>query len=446
VEQYSLNNETELENHNPYLAMLSKIIFPLYLFFIFFGTSLPFRGRTREIASISTSNLATQIIFGSLFIISILLLLFKKQDMVRLIKREKYFFIFLLWCMLTIVWSENSFVSFKRYIQYLTTVTVPLSFLLYIEDSDESLKYFYYILGIYVLVSLAAIFAIPMARNNQGFWRGIHTDKNGFGQISIVLTIFFSMQFVKSDSLKSKAIDLFFILASIMLVVGSRSSTALITLLVLIAIWIAFYIDKLFNPIGVRKTISLIILFFSSSILMIILILYPGILGSVMGTIGKDLTFTGRIDIWNDIWNEAQKHLFIGAGFRGFWIIDSPNLIEFYQKYIWLPQSSHNGYIDILNEVGVIGSALFLLTLINYFVNLTQTKSSQLWKWFVIAAIILNFSESKFINPKSVTGVMLIFSYLVLFTDLMKEEILETRRNIAGNEILNKKFAFLKRH
>ena len=442
MEQYSLHNGTILENHNPYLAMLSKIIFPLYLFFIFFGTSLPFRERTREIESISTSNLATQIIFGSLFIISILLLLSKKRDTVRLIKREKYFFIFLLWCLLTIVWSENSFISFKRYIQYLTTVTVPLSFLLYIEDSDESLKYFYYIAGIYVLVSLATIFTIPMARNTQGFWRGIHTDKNGFGQISIVLTVFFSMQFVKSDSLKSKAVDLFFILASIMLVVGSRSSTALITLLVLLVLWITFYIDKLFNPIGIRRTISLIILFFLSSILMVIIILYPEILSPVMGTMGKDLTFTGRVDIWADIWNEAQKHLFIGAGFRGFWVIDSPSLIEFYQKYIWLPTSSHNGYVDILNEVGVIGSALFLLTLINYFVSLTQTKSGQLWQWFVIGAIILNFSESKFISPRSVTGVMLIFSYLVLFTDLMKEEILETRRNIAGNEILNKNLHF----
>ena len=424
MQLYSSNNEIN-ENNNPYLFKLAKITFALYLFFIFFGTSLPFREKTRNLESISTSNTLNQIIFGTLFILSIILLIDKRKEVIQLIKREKYFFIFLVWCLLSILWSEYPFVSFKRYIQYLTTITVPLAILLYFKNSDELLKYFFYILSAYIIISLATIFTIPMARNEQGYWRGIHTDKNGFGQITIMLIIFFSIHFGKSTSLKIKVLDMFFILTSIVLTVGSRSSTALITLSFLIALWISFNLDKLFNPIGIRKTISLILIFFSLLFLFITIFLYPELFQPIMDAMGKDLTFSGRIDIWNDIWLKAKDHLLMGAGFRGFWVIDSPTIIELYQKYIWLPNEAHNGYLDILNEIGIVGIILFFMIIINYFVNLIKEKSNRDWSWFVVASIILNITESKFITPKAVTGVMFIYAYLVLFTGIMKKKQIE---------------------
>ena len=62
----------------------------------------------------------------------------KKDKAIEFIKREKYLFIFLAWCFLTILWSEHSVVSFKRFIQYLTTVTIPLSYFLYSKTNNKS--------------------------------------------------------------------------------------------------------------------------------------------------------------------------------------------------------------------------------------------------------------------------------------------------------------------
>jgi len=410
------------EKAKKYYEKLAQISFAIFLFFIFFNTSLPFRGRTRDIAEISTANPVNQLVYGALFIISIVILYSKRNEALTFIKREKYFFIFLTWCFLTILWSENSMVSFKRYIQYITTVTIPLSFFLYSKNSEKAIKIFYYILGAYVIVSIATVFTVPMARNAAGYWRGIHTDKNGFAQISLIAIILFCIHYTRTVSLKSKAINLFFIFISLALLIGARSSTALLTSLILFTIWILFQIDKLFAPLGIRKTVSALLIVCGIILVLIILFFLPDQLESAFGVTGKDLTLTGRVDIWKDIWEYVQTHFFLGAGFRGFWVINSPRMEEFYQIYIWLPIQSHNGYLDMLNEVGAIGASLFLLILFNYFFNLSKLKVNQVWKWFVIASIILNISESTFITPKSVTGVMFIISYLALFKDSLVYE------------------------
>ena len=427
-----------VDKFQKYYEKIAKISFAVFLFSIFFGTSLPFRERTRDIEEITTSNPLNQLVFGLLFIISIVMIYSKKSKAIEFIKREKFLFIFLAWCFLTILWSEYPFVSFKRYIQFFTAVSIPLSYFLYVKESEKAIQILYYILAAYVLVSLATIFTIPMARNEYGFWRGIHTDKNGFGQISLILFIFFYIYIPKCVSLKSKVINVFFISASFVLLIGSRSSTPLLTFIILFVVWILFQIDKLFEPIGIRKTLSIILTVCGIGLIFSILLVLPEQLEAVIGVTGKDLSFTGRAYIWKDIWVYVQDHFFLGAGYQGFWIINSPSLEELYQTYIWLPTQSHNGYLDILNEVGAIGAFLFLLLIINYFVNLSKLKIDQPWKWFVFAAIILNITESKFMSGKAPTAAMFIISYLALFKDSLTLEELAKDGKAKKSDSANK--------
>lgn len=422
AERLTKNKKLNVDRAGNFYEKIAQISFTAFFFFTFFGTSLPFRERTRDIEEIVTSNPVNQLVFGALFIVSLIIIYSKKNEAVKFIKREKFLFIFLTWCFMTILWSNYSIVSLKRFIQYITAVTVTLSFFLYSKNSEESLKIFYYILATYVVISLATIFTIPMARNAAGYWRGIHTDKNGFAQISLVALILFCISYSRSISIKSKVINVFLILISLTLLIGARSSTALLTLIILFIIWILFQIDKIFEPIGIRKTISILLTLGGIILVLSILLFLPDKLESVIGVTGKDLTFTGRVDIWKDIWSYVEDHFFFGAGFRGFWVVNSPRLEEFYQIYIWLPIQSHNGYLDLLNEVGAIGAILFLFVLINYFTNLSNMKINQVWKWFILATIIINITETTIITPKSVSGVMFIFSYLALFKDTIMLE------------------------
>ena len=151
---------------------------------------------------------------------------------------------------------------------------------------------------------------------------------------------------------------------------------------------------------------------------------------------GKNLTLTGRTDIWADIMVEVKKHLLLGCGYKGFWVVDSPTILELYKIYIWLPRQSHNGYLDVLNETGLIGLISFLAIVISYFVNLVKYKVKSFWMWFVVLALIENFTESVLFNPGGMMTLMFLYAYLSLFTSILskKETTTENELEVLSQE------------
>jgi O-antigen ligase len=120
--------------------------------------------------------------------------------------------------------------------------------------------------------------------------------------------------------------------------------------------------------------------------------------------------------------DEVKSHFFIGCGFAGFWTIENPDLIRLYETFVWLPNQAHNGYLDILNETGLIGLSIFLIAVITYFIKLSRIRSQFIWKWFVIAALIINLQETTLFRMNIFTGVLFIFSYLALFAELINKD------------------------
>jgi O-antigen ligase len=137
--------------------------------------------------------------------------------------------------------------------------------------------------------------------------------------------------------------------------------------------------------------------------------------------IGKDLTFSGRTDLWVTIFDEAKTHLLYGCGFGGFWVIGSAPIESLYNIHIWLPNQAHLGYLDTINETGIIGFVIMAVMVVYYFINLSKFEGSHFWKWFVIAALVLNLMESCLMSySRSITSTFFIYSYFALFCETMK--------------------------
>jgi O-antigen ligase len=423
--------------HERFYSNFALATFIIFLFFIFFGTKMPFGEKITEAENIATSNVTNQIVFGTLFICSIVLLIPKKRALFNLIKREKFLTIFLIWCLVTIIWSSYSFVSLKRYIQYLAVVTICLSVFLHVKDYNKIITVFKNMIAVYLIISLATILTIPGALDRFGIWRGVAPHKNTLGQISLISVIFLTAIYMKQESLKSKTIISALIVVGIVLLFGSKSSTSIVTFLILFSLSATLIIDKIFDIIGIRRTVSLFLTIVIIVIFILMILLAPEVIEAAVGQTGKDLTFTGRVDLWADIWEETKKHLFQGAGFQGYWVVTSAKVEQLYEVYPWLPIQAHNGYLDIINEVGIIGLAIFLLILINYFVNLAQTKEKQIWQWFIFASLIINFTESALIRPKVIMGVVFIFSYIAMFADISNKEKLDVGLETQHNKSLN---------
>lgn len=414
-----MNNE---DNKSKYLSYAAKISFILYIFFTFWGTKLPFQEKVYDVEDIASSNIFNQIIYSGLFLISFFTIVFKRFDLLSLIKREKFLAIFLLWCLVSILWSDFPFVSFKRYFQFFAGFIISAAALLYSDDVDENMKYFQYVLAAFVIVSLVSVFTFPAALNRYGIWRGLANTKNGLGQASILSLIFWSLSFKLSKTIQKKILSAVIMFFSLVLLIGSRSGTSMISFAILLMVAGLFQIDKIFLPIGIKKSFSTIAIAAFLLIICVSIIFDPEIFNMLPGLIGKDITFTGRTFLWEEILVEANKHLILGCGFQGYWVVTNENLLKLYEQFVWLPNQAHNGYLDILNEVGLIGLTLFILLVINYTINLPRLEKDNYWQWFILIALVFNIQESTLIRPQHDIGVVFMFSYLTLFVNLIKQD------------------------
>ncbi|MGB3512761.1 MAG: O-antigen ligase family protein [Microcoleaceae cyanobacterium] len=104
----------------------------------------------------------------------------------------------------------------------------------------------------------------------------------------------------------------------------------------------------------------------------------------VVDALGKDITLTGRTPLWSYLFAEKiPKRPWLGYGFHGFWQpwrgADNPaaNHISGELRMpsgsgYWNPPHSHNGFVEIILDLGLIGFAAFALSFFTVLVQVMQ--------------------------------------------------------------------------
>ncbi len=399
----------------PKADLLAKISFIMLIFFSFFPSEIPFQSTLQERGEIASSNVINQLIYSSLFLLSFLSFLSKPNEIFINAKKEKALIIFLLWALLTIIWSDYRDVSFKRWFQIFTYYFVILVYLTYEPSLNKILMILKKIVYPYLIISLLVVLAIPEAKDPAfGTWRGMSATKNNFGQLTVVATVFAFIIYHHENHYLKKNIALLFIFLAIALVIGSLSSTSYISLFVFFSLSFLFYLkNKIFVKIGAEYFLFFLTLIIGIITFILIFIFLPQIPDLIEGIFGKDEAFYDRGKLWKVmIWNISQ-HPLIGCGYQGFWVVESPKIQLLYTSFVWLPIQAHNGYLDLINEVGLIGLLLFLSIIIRYIIISYKKKNLDLWVWFVILPLIMNVTETTLFRPAHKTNVFLLLGYLV---------------------------------
>ena len=278
------------------------------------------------------------------------------------------------------------------------------------------------LLFIYLPLTILSVIFIPEAvQYDSSAWRGLTITKNNLGQIAL-FSILVWLTVISYH--RKKAINIIhYAMLGMALVcfIGSRSTTALLVGAFLAGTAILLYLGRNIAIPSLSHYYAVIILFTSLFLIGFVTVTEPVLLRSVLGLFGKDLTFTGRIDLWERVLSMTQDRLFLGWGLGGFWVMDSAHLAPLFKEFVWIPNQAHQGYLDILNQTGVVGLALLLLMSIQYILNLPRLKKREIWKWFLIGILVFNFQESVFFRPRHIAHFMFIFAYIAFYTDLYKE-------------------------
>ena len=388
----------------------------LFMFFSFFGTALPFRPENLNV-EYTQSNIINQIVYGLLFLMSFFVLLPRRSQLWDTIRQEKFLTLFLCWGTLSIYWSEFSVISFKRLFQITTIVMVCHVAVIYLDSEARLLNILKRILSAYLILSILAVMFVPGAIDVKFMtWRGLASHKNHLDQVSLITAmIWFYCMRIAPD--RRERLMAFLMLAlSVILLFGAESRTSIITLLMVSSLAALIWFNhQLFESAAVGRFLSLATLTAIAATITAVIQLAPDLLDSMASGAQRDMTFTGRTFLWEAISYEIADHFWFGCGFAGFWIVENTAVMDIYEQFVWLPKQSHMGYLDILNETGMIGFGLFISALLWYCRNLFRLRRPFFWKWLVLAVLIMNFLETTIFRPGQLSGAIFIFAYLQLY-------------------------------
>ena len=152
---------------------------------------------------------------------------------------------------------------------------------------------------------------------------------------------------------------------------------------------------------------------------------------TLLGSIGKDATLTGRTDMWPYIIEMIAKQPWIGYGYNGFWSDwNSPGATVWYAAK-WTAPNAHNGVLDLLLQLGLLGLVVFAigygLCLIRGVVWLRIDKSwLSFWPILYLTQLTLsNVSETFLLNFNDLFWVLYVsIAFSLATVDLNSQKVL----------------------
>ena len=347
-----------------------------------------------------------QSLFAFTHLGSFCLLFYRPSSLFKVLKRDIILLSLVFFAAASVFWSSNPSNTLYTLIKLMGTTFFGI-YLSTRFTSKEIFRFLLYVLGFGAISSL--IFAIILPSYgvmSSGEWQGIYRHKNLLGRLMVLNTIFLLL--VKSTSLSNNLLNKAMILLSILLVISSSSKGALIYLisLILIASVCKFFLWR--DVVAIPAfLISLVLILGVTSWLL------SNLEYIVVDVLNKDITLTGRSDIWEAAIEMIGRRPYLGYGYSGFWHgFNGPS--EYIIRVTQWPliPHSHNGFIDLSLELGIVGLCIFCLGLLsNLFkaaLRASRIKSTQaLWPLiYLLSVLIFNFSESGILKENSIFWVL----------------------------------------
>ena len=128
---------------------------------------------------------------------------------------------------------------------------------------------------------------------------------------------------------------------------------------------------------------------------------------ALLKAVGKDPTLTGRTDIWAAVVRRIADQPLHGYGYAAFWEKTSAPARIVRKEAGWPVPSAHNGWLDLLLQVGWVGTALFtlaaLLALVALVVRAPRSRDGGFALFYLLLFLILAMSESIIEEPNTLS-------------------------------------------
>ena len=306
-----------------------------------------------------------------------------------------------LYVLMSALWSPTPWVSFRRGAQVAGVVVLALAVVIGGMGQHRLHRLLTWPVILGVALAVVVTVAFPDFAFMDGGLRGFTTHKNSFAQFC-VLALFISLVWILVERRYVAFWCLLVVLALIGLVLA-KSITTVLALVVLFAAssWIVFrrLIYSSWLPLLLLVSMAVLAGAFATGVL-IGFPTFQEVIETALTPTGRDVTLTGRTYLWELMIAEAMRNPWFGIGYGSFWVGLDGRSGRIAMLVGWgYPGSAHNGFIDNLNELGLVGLALVFAVLVQHARNLwllsSIDRSTALVHGAVLVFVItINIAES----------------------------------------------------
>jgi len=352
--------------------------------------------------------------YFALILAGSLILIKRRVGLGEIIRNNRLLAVFIIYCFVSILWSDFPFIAFKRWIKSLGPPIMTLVLLTEPDPEEAFIRLMKRCAYVLVPASILLIKYFPVWGRAYNFWNGassnvgVTTDKNELGFDCLIFGFFFAwylLQVRQREHGKPRRNELLlcvgFLTMIFWLLKMAHSSSSLGSLLVGIAVTLFLglrFVNK--RRLGIYITVGIVLILFAQFAF--------GIFGAGVEMLGKDPTLTGRTDLWKILVPWKINPIF-GTGFESFWLGERSAKLA--QIYWWHPNEAHNGYLETYLNLGLIGLALMLALFFSAFCRgrkmlMDNFEFARFSLGFLAAFIFYNWTEAAF---KSLHPLILIF-------------------------------------
>ncbi|MFV2053312.1 O-antigen ligase family protein [Aliiroseovarius sp. YM-037] len=330
----------------------------------------------------------------------------------------RYWYIMALpvYCVMSALWSQYPPESFRFGAQLIVTVAIAVAIATRLSPRAFC-RALFMLLGIAMLASIA----FGNVRNDTGAWLGIFGSKNALAAAAATFVIISVAQMIdrrNSARFRGAALAGAFVGCGILL--AAQSTGAVMSVPPILALLLALTLMHRLSAVQ-KAGIVIFAILLAGLIGLLITANYDALVALLLDKTGKDMTLTGRTELWEIALDFIRERPLFGMGYQAFWVrghqpaealwfmfgIDSRGGFNF-----------HNTYLSNAVEIGLVGVTLqvFILygaaILTGRWALRTRNADATLLFGLVMLVVLISFVEVPVFFQFSLRTVIILCAFI----------------------------------
>ena len=369
-----------------------------------------------SLSAIMEGNPIDSALYSLLIAAGIFIVLKRKPDWGLILFRNTWIWLYFLFCIISILWSDYPLISLNRWIKAFGNVIMVLVILTE-EAPYEALGIILRRLAFWLLpLSVLFIKYYPhLGRSyhvtGRQMYNGVCTHKNGLGQLCLILGIYFIWDLFYRERTGRERSDqapvyldviVFALIGWLLFMADSATSYACLVIAACV-----LFVSRM--PV-LREEPNR----FLAAGMVIVTIL--GVLeatldlsSQLLGLLGRDATLTTRVPMWHYLAGLVENPV-LGAGYDSFWLGDRLRAIW---RHSYVFHQAHNGYLEVYLNLGFVGLALLAGVIVSGLIRIrnwldVDYASAILRLCFVLVVALYNWTEAAFYGVSNIWILLLL--------------------------------------